>query len=542
MEIRWDTARLTNMALNLEGKGSLLMALRGDMIDTCARVGRVAVDSTAIVIASLWAESSAGDLLIRQRLLTEAETQLLWDLNPPPPHDKFRAPVRARMADDIEAELDAALDQLTALDHLARAPAGLSGETAARAELRVIELTYELAVAKRNRTLLDRRVPDASQSLSDLIDYLGYEMAVSQPVPHLEWQRVAGATSAVRRLLNESWFSDVGRGDLLTIHEILAGLAGPELDAVIRGLSDDEIYRWFHELDGVRGGNLSEGEEAVLFDTVAAAASAATLFRLAGAEGGSRFMQIATAVQRTAPAEVGIEFIEACAAHASASDESLLAALGGLAALDRRHRTVAVTSLHLQGLLDPLSVATTAFLERQTIERDDPVVVEFFAGVLGAIGTAVRTLGELTIVGLVDRDRFRQTWSEVGGIASMAFTDPGEFLEIVVDVETLRRNPARWTGSVLAGFLTAGFGRLARLGRLGGLAGSTARWLKRLTDKVIISGPRLQLRARHVSPVLDRVGVALDAAAVSEAMEELALVDEHLEELGEICPVVPGTD
>lgn len=534
MEIRWDTARLAGMAANLEDKGAMLMALRGDMIDTCARVGRPAVDSTAIVIASLWAASSAEDLLTRKRLLTEAETQLLWDLTPPSPAANLRAPLQARTANDISAELDAALARL------ASAPANLSERTAARAEFRVLELIYELAVAERNRALLERQVPDASPSLAALIDYLGYELAVSQPVPHVDWQRVAETTAEVRHLLDESWFDDVGRRDLLAIHELLGGLDGLELDAVIRGLSDDELYRWFHEFDGIRGGNLSELEEAALFETLAAAASAATLFRLAGAEGGSRFIEIATAVQETAPAEVAIEFIEACAASGSASDEALLAALAGLAALDPRHRHISATSLQMQDLLAPLSTATTGFLQRQMVERDDPLVIEFFEGVGSAIGTAAVTLGELTVVGLVDRDRFRQAWSEVGGIVGRAFADPGDFLQIVLDIETLQRNPARWTGSALAGLLTAGFGRLARLGRLGIPAGSAAGWLERLADTPIISGPRLQLRTRHVSPALDRVGVALDAAAVREAIAELVLLDGYLEELdGLNCTSLP---
>jgi hypothetical protein len=525
MEIRWDTARLEEIAVDLGDKGTSLMALRGNMIETCARVGGTAVDSTAMVIASLWAQSTAEDLLDRTRRLREAETQLLWDLGPSATRHGLQAPLRARAASAIERELDTALNQLSAVSTEA------SGRKAARAELRVIELVYELAVATRNRALLDRRIPRPSPSLDEFIDYLGYEMAVSPPLPHLDWQRVAMATAAIRRLLDESWLGDVGRRDLLEIHEILAGLPGIELDGVIRGLSDDELFRWFHEFDGVRGGNLSEDEEATLFDTLAAAASAATLFRLAGAEGGSRFMQIASAVQRTAPPEVGIEFIEACASHAADSDEALLAALSGLAALDARRRRVAVSSLRQQELLDPLSTATAGFLERQAIERDDPAVVEFFQGLVSSIGTAVRTLGELTIVGVVDRDRFRQKWSDVGGIASLAFTDPRELFNVVIDVETLRRNPSRWTGSAVSGLLTAGLGRLARLGHLGGLAASTSGWLKRLSDTVIVGGRRLQLRARHLSPVLDRTGVALSAAEIGEAIKELAQVEDHLDEL-----------
>jgi len=525
MEIRWDTVQLEELAASVERKGTRLMALRGDVMQISARVGRPAVDSSTMVIASLWAEDSAADLTARRQLLSEAEEQLLWDLAPPSPRERYRAPLQSRAANVIEADLDAALGWL------ATASGTPFDRTAAGAELRVIELTYELAMAERNRSLLERNLPDASSSLSDLIDYLGYEMSISQPVPHLDWRRVAAATTEVRRLLDESWFDDVGRKDLLSIHEIVADLAGPELDAVIRGLSDDEIYRWFHEFDGVRGGNLSEAEEAALFDTLAGAASAATLFRLAGAEGGSRFMQIATAVQRTAPAEVSMEFIEACSAHASASDEALLGALAGLAALDPRHRNVVVASLRLQGLLDPLSAATTSFLDRQTVERDDPVVVEFFAGIGAALGTAVVTLGHLTVAGLTDRDRFRQSWSDVGGLAGLAFTDPDDFVLIVLDIETLRRNPARWLGSSVAAFATAGAGRLARLGHLGKLAGTANRWLKRLSDTVILNGRRLQLRAGQVPPVLDRVGVALDASTVSKAIAELALVDGYLEEL-----------
>jgi hypothetical protein len=535
MEIRWDTTRMGELAANLDTKGTRLMSLRGDVTETCARARRPPVDLSTLVITSLWAESNAEGLVIRQGLLNDAEAQLLWDLTPSPPPGKSRAPLRSRAAEDIEAELDAALGQLSA------AP-DATGLVIARAEVRVIELTYELAVAERNRLLLEHRLPDVSTSLSELIDYLGYEIAKAQPVPTLDWHRVAEATTAVRRLLDESWFGDVGRADLLAINDVVAGLEGPEFDAVILGLSDDELYRWFHEFDGVRGGNLSEAEEDALFDTFAATGSAATLLRLAGAEGSSRFLQIADAVQRTAPSEVGMEFIEACAAQAADSEEALLATLAGLARLDRRRRNIVGASLHLQGLLDPLAMATTAFLERQTIERDNPIVVEFFAGLGAAIGTAARTLGELTVAGVVDRDRFRDSWSAVGGLVGTAFTDPADFVEVVLDIETLRRNPARWTGSAAAGLLTAGVGRVARPGHLGKMTGSAAAWLERISDTVILSGRRLQLRAGHVPPALDRVGVALDAAAVSAAISELALVDEYLDELADECAPSASTD
>ncbi len=525
MEIRWDTARLLELSANLDGKGTLLMARRGDVIEACARVARHPIELRALVIAALWAESRAADLKARQRLLTAAESQLLWDLAPPPPDDRSGPAIRSRDLQDIEDDLDVALRQGASI------AASASGLAQAQAGRRITELMYELAVAARNSSLVARRVPPSSSALSDLIDYLGYEIALMQPDPHLDRRRVAGATSAIRRLLDESWFRDVGRTDLLTIHEILANLAHPELDAVVRELSDDELFRWFHELDGVRGGNLSDAEEAELFDMLARAASAATLLRLARAEGGSRFMQIASAVRRAAPPHVGMEFIEACVAHASDGDEALIAALAGLAALDRRRRNVVVASLHFQGLLDPLSAATAVFLDRQKIERDDPIVIEFFEGLGSAIGTAVLTLGELTVAGVVDRDAFRSSWSQVGGLAAMAFTDPRRFGAIVIDLETLRRNPARWTGSAAAAFAASGAGRLARAGHFGKLTGSAARWLKRLADTVIINGKRLQLRGGHVPPVLDRLGVALDAAAIREAVTELALVEGHVGEI-----------
>jgi hypothetical protein len=115
MEIRWDTARLEEIAVDLGDKGTSLMALRGNMIETCARVGGTAVDSTAMVIASLWAQSTAEDLLDRTRRLREAETQLLWDLGPSATRHGLQAPLRARAASAIERELDTALNQLSAV-------------------------------------------------------------------------------------------------------------------------------------------------------------------------------------------------------------------------------------------------------------------------------------------------------------------------------------------------------------------------------------------------------------------------------------------
>ncbi|MCP3973821.1 MAG: hypothetical protein GY720_04945 [bacterium] len=528
MDIRWDTSRMAELAVSLDNKSRALAAHRLDMHELCSRLG-AAVGLRHLAIASEWADRRSHDLMERRRMLSEAEETLLWHLDALPPVEPALPRLQSRSTEHIEADLDAAFERLARLSN------GVATTAGNRAELRCAELTYELGVAQRNEYLLAESLPhpDVVAAFTEVIDFLGYQIARARPRPTPDWQRVARMVDEIRRLLDESWFSDVGRGDLLAIQQILAGLAPVEIDAVLSRLNTDELYRWFHELDGVRGGNLSETEEAELFAVIARSAGAQALFRLANAEAGTRFGAIAAAVRNEAPLEVALEFIEICAAEAAQSDDALVATLAGLAGLEPRHRTVAATALAEAGLLAQLGAATDAFIRRQSIERNSPLIVEFFEGLLGAIGGAALTVADLSLVGIVDRHRFREAWSSMGGVVGLAFHDPIEFAEIVLDIETLRQNPARWAGAVSSEFVSAGIGRLARLGRLGRLARIASRWLKRVGKFVLLETERVSLRAQHVAATLQEIGGAASAAAVRDALDDLEELEDQVEDLEE---------
>ncbi len=528
MEIRWDTSRMAELVSSLDSKRDKLSAIRRNVLDIC-RQHDAEVGLRHLAIASEWAGRSSRDLAERRRQLVEAEAGLLWQLEARAPLEGSSARLRSRSISAIEADLDSAFERLDWLSN------GLPSSGTAGAELRAAELTYELAVAQRNEYLLGHSLPrsDVVTAFTEVIDILGYQIARARPRPTPDWRRVGEAADEIRRLLNESWFGDVGRADLLAIQQVLAALGPLEIDEVLARLSSDELYRWFHELDGVRGGNLNEAEEADLFAIIARTAGASTLFALAGAEAGTRFAAIAAAVRREAPPEVAIEFIEICATEAAQSDDALVAPLAGLAALDTRHRSVAATALTQAELLGPITTATVALIDRQSLERDSALVVEFFKGVAGALHLTVTSVADLSVAGLVDRHRFREAWSNAGGVVATAFNDPLRFAAIVLDLETLRRNPARWTGAAVADVGSAAIGRLARLGRLGRLAQIAAQWLQKVGRFVLIESKRVSLSARHVAATLQEITEATSAAAVSDALDDLDELEEHVEDLEE---------
>lgn len=77
-------------------------------------------------------------------------------------------------------------------------------------------------------------------------------------------------------------FFGVRSGDLQDIQHMLEGLSGPELDAVIAGMSDKELKHWVDELDdGMFGSGWSRDRRRQLWNVIAAKASPATMRRLA---------------------------------------------------------------------------------------------------------------------------------------------------------------------------------------------------------------------------------------------------------------------
>lgn len=515
-EIGWDTDRMAEMASSLEAKARQLHFERIEAFEVLAHAKRPD-DLRAIVVAAEWSRTEAANVRDRRQLLVQAENQLLWDvdqLRVAGNDSRWRPTLEARPIATVSAELDAAI-------------ARLDGSASAAAV--AAELTVELATATRALILMSSPTPDLEliAGIDQVINYLRYEIAKSVPAASPDWRAVREAVKGVGRHLDESWLRDVDRNDLLAINGILADLSPPEIELVIESLEDAQLYRWFRELDGLAGGNLNLDEEADLFAFVATTVPATALFRLANAEHGGKFAELAAAVRHRAPLAASLEFIEICAAHAADSDAALVAAVTGIGALGEAARLTLFASLRRNGLAADLADATRAFLRRRSIERDDPIIVEFFEGLLAGLGGTLDTLADLTVIALVDTHEFREAWSRLGGAVMTIPTDPVSFAAAVLEVDLLARNPANWLGLVTADIGSVGLGKLARLGRLGSLAKSIADRLKRLASAAAVRLGKLEIERGHVLAAIDRLYAAADALEVRTALDEL-------EELGEL--------
>lgn len=82
-------------------------------------------------------------------------------------------------------------------------------------------------------------------------------------------RRIATAEQTIRSSLQDSLFSDVGHGDLMTVAGTVGSLDAGEADAAVSALSDNELGVWMRELDGWQGG-FDRVEQSRLFDTLAA--------------------------------------------------------------------------------------------------------------------------------------------------------------------------------------------------------------------------------------------------------------------------------
>lgn len=329
------------------------------------------------------------------------------------------------------------------------------------------------------------------EALDESIAFLTYELFLTRlPVP-VDAGVVAGSVDSVRGLLDESRFGDVSGRELVAVGALLGCLSGPEVDAVVARLGDAELYRWHHEMDGVRGGNLDVDQEAALFAMLAAKASPETLWRLFNAEGGEKAVPIGEAIIANAPEPVLMAFAEMAARHPD-DEICLLVTLGALDRLDLAGKTVLMVRLGETGDLDTFFAAYDRLLAEMDVALVPWSAGEFFGGlwdgaVVGLVET-FRLVADLTVVGAWDRHTFRKRWSEMGGLATLLFADPEDFGELVLDMETLRRNPSRWLGLIAGDLLTGkggaarrGIRSLARNGHLGRLAARLADSLDHLT-------------------------------------------------------------
>lgn len=71
----------------------------------------------------------------------------------------------------------------------------------------------------------------------------------TKPKEPADQQKVNEALKGIREDLRTGWFNPVSTGDLDNIENRLKGLNGAEVDAVIAGMSDDELRRWVEEME-----------------------------------------------------------------------------------------------------------------------------------------------------------------------------------------------------------------------------------------------------------------------------------------------------
>lgn len=101
--------------------------------------------------------------------------------------------------------------------------------------------------------------------------------AATDPV---DAEAVEDAVDTFEDKLDGGW-NGVRSGELSDISDMLDDLSGPELDAVIASMSDDELRHWVDELDdGMLGSGWSRERRRELWNMIAAKASADTMRRL----------------------------------------------------------------------------------------------------------------------------------------------------------------------------------------------------------------------------------------------------------------------
>jgi len=547
--VRWDTEAMRSLADVMRSVAADLDRVPALVARDMQPVGRIPPPLGGTAEAAGWSAAAAADLVRRADDLDQAEITLealgLACPNPDLPGAVWDAGF------DFGWTLeDLLLDQLNRIraekEHVAADLAywwESEAEGAAAAivalERRLAELAIEELRIQRGLIALAGApgADEAAAEFDSMIAYLTHELAATAPSAHFDLAIVIGATDEVRSLLNESFFGDVSRLELLEIEHILGSLDPPEFNAVIERLNDDELYRWFHELDGIRGGNLDLDEELHLFETIARLGDGDTLWRLANAEFGERFVEIADAVTRLAPPEAAIPFVTRCAEMATESDEAAAAALVGLDRLAPADQQVALVVLADAGLLGRLLEVVDGLMRRLVGERDDPIPVEMLEGLLDGLWAPIKVLGGLTVQGLWDHHAFRRSWSQLGQAWQSLFNDPLSFIKAMIDLDGLIHNPAFWIGGIVPTVVLSlvgggAAGRLAAAGRLGRRAQYIITHIDdfvarvrqvvslRLADEVgAITDPRMAKVAREMGVKIDSLVFERRHLTVDEFIE-----------------------
>ena len=122
----------------------------------------------------------------------------------------------------------------------------------------------------------------------------------------------------------------------------------------------------------------------------------------------------------------------------------------------------------------------------------------------------------------------------MGKVLGLAATDPKTFAAVVIDIETMRHNPARWAGGLAADGATAGLGKLARLGRLGRTMQIVAKWVREVGTKPLLEIGKWRVTRRHVAEAADRLAAAGRSLELRTALAELQAVEDLLGDLGSL--------
>jgi Calpain family cysteine protease len=108
----------------------------------------------------------------------------------------------------------------------------------------------------------------------------GWDNAESTPVEPVDQDVVDEAHDTFEDKLDGGW-NGVRSGELSEISDMLEDLSGPELDALVASMSDDQLRHWVDELDdGMLGSGWSRERRRELWNMIAAKATAATMRRL----------------------------------------------------------------------------------------------------------------------------------------------------------------------------------------------------------------------------------------------------------------------